>query len=139
MLVLGKLITGRLVLSLFASLVVAGLLLPVYGPLISSSYAELLPEHDHVMLDGIPNHTHSSDGGEISSGADALSLPGIVADGAVAVVIATGGALLALWAYLPAPPALRCFAARRTPALCGAVALRPSAPPPKAILSITNS
>jgi hypothetical protein len=121
----------------FALLIVGGLLLPAYGPLISSSYAELLPEHDHVMLAGTPSHSHAYEEPGSPGETDVLAVPGAIADGAIAVVVAAGAALLALRAYLPSLVGLRRIVAAKTLALLGGIAVAPIAPPPKPLLSIS--
>lgn len=131
------LISSRLFWLPFALLIAGGLLLPAYGPLISSSYAEWLPEHNHVMLNGDPEHTHLFDAGEPSGAGDVLALPDATADGAIAVVVGAGAALLVLLALLPAPTGLRRLASGRTLALLHGIALAPTAPPPKLTLSLS--
>lgn len=131
------LITSRLFWLPFALLIAGGLLLPAYGPLINSSYAELLPEHNHVMLKGTPNHAHFYEPGGASNESDVLAVPRTSADGAIAVVVAAGAALLALQALLTAPTGLRRLASGRTLALLHGIALAPTAPPPRSALSFS--
>ena len=132
-----SLISARLFLLPFPLLIAGGLLLPAYGPLISASYAELLPEHSHVMLAGTPNHIHAYEAPGSSAASDVLAVPGAVADGASAIVVAAGAALLGLRAHLPAPTGLRRLAPGRTLTLVRSVALIPAAPPPKPALSLS--
>jgi len=131
------LISSRLFWLPFALLIAGGLLLPAYGPLISPSYAELLPEHNHVMLKGTPYHSHFYESGGSSDGSDVLAVPRTAADGAIAVVIAAGAALLALQVLLTAPTGLRRLASGRTLALLHGIALAPTARPPKPSLSLS--
>lgn len=112
-------------------------MLPAYGPMISSSYAELLPEHDHVMLAGTPSHSHAYEQPGYSGASDVLAIPGSAGDGAIAVVVATAAALLSHWALLAAPTGLRRLAAKPGLELLRGLTLVPTAPPPKPALSIS--
>ena len=132
------LIKSRLLLLPFALLIAGGLLLPAYGPLISSAYEELISGHSHVILSGTPNHAHEYEASGAPVEGDVLAVPGSVADGAIAVVVAAGTAMLALRAtHLPFPAGLRRMAIARTLALLRWIALSPTAPPPKHTLSLS--
>lgn len=110
-----------------AVVLVYALLLPAYGPIVSPSYAEFLPNHTHIHLDGDPAHLH---GYETPDGASSgfVALPsaddGSSAPGTVVPVAFTG--LLALASV----PIIMLLAARPV-ARFGGVFTRTATPPPR--------
>jgi hypothetical protein len=129
---------SRLLWLPFAVLIAAGLLLPAYGPLISKSYAEMLPEHSHVLLADTPEHSHDYEAPGSPATGDVLSLPGVASDGLIAVVVvATGALILASRSLLPAVVGIRRLVISRTLALLRGIALTPAAPPPKPALLLS--
>ena len=92
------------------------MLLPAYGPMLSPSFAELLPNHTHVHLSGHPSpHLHSYDllgaSGATDGDGGMLALPstgdGSAAGIAVPVTLAAllTAASAAALVLLTAPPA----------------------------------
>ena len=112
-----------------AVVLVYALLIPAYGPLVSPSYAELLPNHAHVHLDGdgaAHLHAYETPGGTSSgfvalpSVDDGSSAPGAVATVAFAALLALASA--PIFVLLSARPAAR----------LDSVLIRTATPPPRA-------
>ena len=118
----------RAVVLAVAIVLVYALLLPAYGPLVSPTFAEFLPNHAHVHLDGDPAHLHayempdgtSSGFVALPSADDGSSAPGIVAPVAFTALLA-----------LTSAPIIMLLAARPTVRF-GGIPARPSTPPPRA-------
>lgn len=111
-----------------AIVLVYALLLPAYGPLVSPTFAEFLPNHTHVHLDGDgPVHLHSyetPDGTSsgfvaLPSADDGSSAPGIVAPVAFTMLLA-----------LASVPIVMLLAARPV-ARFGSIPTRTATPPPR--------
>ena len=116
-----------------ALVALAGLLLPGYGPLLASTYAELLPGHTHIFAPG-PGHAHSYEFAGAS--ADVVALPSADdASGSVVVVVVATAMMLAAAAF-PAMAGLLLGAARRTLALARGFITIPDSPPPKTLLPL---
>ena len=111
-----------------AIVLVYALLLPTYGSLVSPTFAELLPNHAHVHLDGDPAHLHAHEtpggtsGGFVAlpSADDGSSAPGIVAPVAFTALLALASA-----------PIIMLLAARPA-AWYGGILSRTATPPPRA-------
>lgn len=120
----------RAVALAVAVVLVYALLLPAYGPLVSPTFAEFLPNHTHVHLDGDPAHLHgyeTLDGTSkgfvaLPSADDGSSAPGIVA----------AAALTALLALAPAPIVM--LLTGRPIARPGGMHTPTVTPPPRAML-----
>ena len=111
-----------------AIVLVYALLLPAYGSLVSPTFAELLPNHAHVHLDGDPAHLHayevpdgtSSGFVALPSADDGSSASGIVAPVAFTTLLALASAPIVM--LLAARPAAR----------FGGILARTATPPPRA-------
>lgn len=114
-----RLLRGKALRLAAAVAVVYAVLVPAYGPMLSPSFAELLPNHTHVHLNGYAaHHLHSYDhigapGGTDAGSGGTLALPS-TGDGSAAgiAVPVTFAALLtaasaAALVLLTAPPAAR--------------------------------
>lgn len=111
-----------------AIVLVYALLLPAYGPIVSPSYAEFLPNHTHVHLDGDPAHLH---GYETPDGASSgfVALPS-ADDGSSSPGIIAAVALTALLALASAPVIMLLKARPSVPR--GGIFTRTATPPPRA-------
>jgi len=108
---------------------VYALLLPAYGPLVSPTFAEFLPNHTHVHLDGngpVHLHAHETPDGTSSgfvalpSADDGSSAPGTVVPVAFVAVPALASA-----------PIIMLLTARSV-AQFGGIFTRTATPPPRA-------
>ena len=122
---------------------VSGLLLPAYGPMLASSYAELLPGHTHVYaVSPLQAHGHSyevagSNGGADTTGPDGgvLALPATDDGGLIIVVVVVATALLLASAALVSAPALQWAIAQRRRPTVERLAAGPDLPPPRLLLA----
>ena len=112
-----------------AIVLVYALLLPAYGPLVSPTFAEFLPNHMHIHLDSDgPVHLHSyetPDGTSsgfvaLPSADDGSSAPGIVAPVAFTVFLALASVPIAM------------LMAVRPAAWFDGILTRTATPPPRA-------
>ena len=121
---------------------VSGSLLPAYGPMLASSYAELLPGHTHVYaVSPLQAHGHSyevagSNGGADTTGPDGgvLALPA-TDDGGLIIVIVVATALLLASAALVSAPALQWAIVQRKRPTVERLAAGPDLPPPRLLLA----
>ncbi|MYA50652.1 MAG: hypothetical protein F4185_04195 [Chloroflexi bacterium] len=111
-----------------AIVLVYALLLPAYGPLVSPTFAEFLPNHSHVHLDGDPAHLHgyetldgtSSGFVALPSADDGSSAPGTVVPVAFVAVLALASAPIVM------------LLSARSLAQFGGISTRTATPPPRA-------
>ena len=123
---------GRRARLIAAVVLVYALLLPIYGPLLSPVFIELLPNHAHVQLSGHgPFHLHSYEvDGE--GGDDVFAVPP-ANDSSFAPGMAAPAAFAALLLLASAPMLMR-VAGHRPTRLVGFLPIDDTPPPRTALL-----
>ena len=110
---------------------VYALLLPAYGPLVSPTFAELLPNHAHVHLDADgPAHVHAHETRDGTS-SGFVALPS-ADDGSFAAGILAAAALTTLLALASAPIVMLLIG--QPTVHPGGILTRAATPPPRAAL-----
>jgi hypothetical protein len=115
-----------------ALLGILSVLLPIYGPFIDSGYAENLPGHDHVILDGGSLAAHRAAGASSDDGV--VATPGADDGGIYAIVVAAAAAALSSHGATPTIGLLRRLSPYGNALVPFGWSVAPVLPPPKPLV-----